>query len=106
MQFELMEQMRSTFRNTTELSTIILKILVPEPPTRWRQLELAGFLVNKQQGNLEENIPNQKPGLLVSNHKNHSGNILVWYRDSKKILKSRAVEYDGFVSNFYVYNIT
>jgi len=71
-----------------------------------RQLEMAGFLVNKQQGNLEENIPNQKPGLLVSNHKNHSGNILVWYRDSKKILKSRAVEYDGFVSNFYVYNIT
>jgi hypothetical protein len=71
-----------------------------------RLLEFSGLLVNKQQGNLEENIPNQKPGLLVSNHKNHSGNILVWYRDSKKLLKSRAVEYDGFVSNFYVYNIT
>ncbi len=71
-----------------------------------RQLEMSGILVNKQQGNLEENIPNQKPGLLVSNHKNHSGNILVWYKDSQKLLKSRAVEYDGFVSNFYVYNIT
>ena len=58
-----------------------------------------GYISVKQSGEVESNVPSQKPGLLISNNPGKQGELHIWYKDSQDKLKSRILSADGNVNN-------
>ncbi len=58
-----------------------------------------GYISVKQSGEVETNVPSQKPGLLISNNPGKQGELHIWYKDSQDKLKSRILFADGNVNN-------
>jgi hypothetical protein len=64
-----------------------------------QSLVVKGFISVKQSGEVESNVPSQKPGILISNNPGKQGEIHIWYKDSQDKLKSRVLSADGNVNN-------
>ena len=58
-----------------------------------------GYISVKQSGEVETNVPSQKPGLIISNNPGKQGELHIWYKDSQDKLKSRILFADGNVNN-------